>query len=174
MIIRRLTLSVNITYDALPEHYETDDPYQMASIDQTNYREDPNNILDLLQENRTSICVHPSRANPSEGLKPDDFRGLSLAKNIADAIANLYLRKTSDSHGADVIRACGANDHNEGLKDKYTIIRNDGSDKHKNCDYFVLDITHDKFAKPALIAYAEACAMEFPLLSIDLRAKYEK
>lgn len=173
MTIQKLTLSINITYDADPQHYETEDPIQMALIDQANYRENPDNISDLLEQHRASISVRPE-GNQTEGLVPDDFRGLSLSKNIADAIADLYLRKTNDTEGSEVIRTCGSCEQNQGLNNKYTIIRNDGSDKHKNCDYFVLDITHDKFSKPALIAYAEACEKEFPLLSIDLRAKYEK
>lgn len=47
------------------------------------------------------------------------------------------------------------------LYDKFTITRNDGTDKkggkHENADYFVLDLTNDKFAVNALIAYEQAC-----------------
>jgi len=49
----------------------------------------------------------------------------------------------------------------QGLFNKFTIFRTDGLDapgkKHSNCEYFVLDIRHDKFAKSALAKYAEAC-----------------
>lgn len=48
-----------------------------------------------------------------------------------------------------------------GIYGKFTVTRNDGQsapgEKHERCDYFVLDITHDPFALPALQAYAEAC-----------------
>lgn len=61
-----------------------------------------------------------------------------------------------------------SNDNELGLYNKYDVRRIDGSDKHRNCSYFVLDLQHDKFAIPALIAYAEACEVEFPQLSADL------
>lgn len=35
--------------------------------------------------------------------------------------------------------------------------------------FFVLDLEHDKFARPAILAYAEACETDFPLLAQDLR-----
>lgn len=61
---------------------------------------------------------------------------------------------------------------------KYKVERTDGSTasggKHAGCDYFVLDLVHDKFAKVALVAYAEACEHEYPLLARDLWAKIEK
>ena len=62
-----------------------------------------------------------------------------------------------------------------GLYRKFYIKRVDGrsgrSHKHYNCDYFVLDITHDPFAMPALRAYVNACRDEYPLLAADLDAK---
>ena len=62
-----------------------------------------------------------------------------------------------------------------GLYKKFTVIRNDGSSnpggKHYNCEYFVLDLTHDKYANPALLAYAAACADEYPILAQELRNK---
>lgn len=62
-----------------------------------------------------------------------------------------------------------------GLYGKYSVERTDGSSdpggKHENCDYFVLDLTHDPHALPALRAYAESCEQDFPLLARDLRAK---
>ena len=63
-------------------------------------------------------------------------------------------------------------DANEGLYVKYKVARTDGSSgpggKHEGCSYFVLDLTHDPFAIPALEAYAEACQREYPKLSMDL------
>ena len=53
--------------------------------------------------------------------------------------------------------------------------RVDGTDapggKHEVCDYFVLDLTSDPFARPAIEAYIAACEAEYPLLAKDLRAK---
>lgn len=45
--------------------------------------------------------------------------------------------------------------------------------KHFRCDYFVLDLTHDEHAIPALQAYAQSCQEEYPLLAADLLAKLQ-
>lgn len=67
------------------------------------------------------------------------------------------------------------NMHDQGLYNKFTVTRTDGrhaeGEKHAACDYFVLDLSHDKHALPALAAYAESCKSEYPLLSADLRGK---
>ncbi len=66
-------------------------------------------------------------------------------------------------------------DRSRGLYGKFFIERTDGKsavgEKHDGCDYFVLDLTHDKHAAAALRAYADSCAEEYPLLAADLRAK---
>ena len=65
-------------------------------------------------------------------------------------------------------------DANRGLYQKYRVQRVDGEHllggKHAACQHFVLDATHDPFAKPALLAYADACEADYPLLANDLRA----
>lgn len=59
-------------------------------------------------------------------------------------------------------------DKERGLYGKYYVKRkNDTTGKHDNCQYFVLDPQHDEFAVIALLAYAEACQEEYPLLSED-------
>jgi hypothetical protein len=64
-------------------------------------------------------------------------------------------------------------DTKRGLYGKYKIERLDGSSlpggKHERCEYFVLDLEHDKHAKAALRAYAKSCAKEYPALARDLR-----
>ncbi len=66
-------------------------------------------------------------------------------------------------------------DKTRGIFDKFVVGRVDGSSepggKHADCDYFVLDVTHDPFAIPALRTYANACESEYPLLAGDLRVK---
>ena len=58
-----------------------------------------------------------------------------------------------------------------GLYEKYHVKRlNDTGGKHDNCYFFVLDLDHDKHARPALWAYAESCEAEYPELAKDLRA----
>lgn len=63
--------------------------------------------------------------------------------------------------------------HQVGLYNKFIVTRADGdpTSKHANDEYFVLNLTTDKHAIPALAAYAEACAAEYPKLADDLRAK---
>lgn len=60
-----------------------------------------------------------------------------------------------------------------GLYEKYRVERCDGSSeeggKHEDCRYFVLDLTHDPHAAPALRAYAKSCATDYPMLAFDLR-----
>ncbi len=62
-----------------------------------------------------------------------------------------------------------------GLYEKFRITRTDGrsehGEKHDGCEYFVLDLDHDDHAIPALRAYAESCAREFPFLAADLSKK---
>ena len=61
-----------------------------------------------------------------------------------------------------------------GLYRKFDVRRTDGSDapnrKHDGCSYFVLDLTHDQHAIPALRAYAKSCRVEYPVLAQDLES----
>ena len=63
-----------------------------------------------------------------------------------------------------------------GLYEKFKVERTDGSSveggKHAGCEYFVLDLTHDPLAIPALETYAyHAEKAGYALLAADLRAK---
>jgi len=65
----------------------------------------------------------------------------------------------------------------QGMFRKYLVQRADGkdkaiTDKHFNCEYYVLDITHDPAARPALKAYADAIEETHPYLARDIRVKY--
>ena len=67
-------------------------------------------------------------------------------------------------------------DRTRGLYNKFKgIERTDGQSapgqKHHGCEYFVLDVTHDPFARSALSAYSRACRKEYPLLANDLTRK---
>ena len=57
---------------------------------------------------------------------------------------------------------------NRGLFQKYKVERLDKSENHPDCQYFVLDMTHDKHAVWALAAYAGACRDTHPNLAKDL------
>ena len=63
-------------------------------------------------------------------------------------------------------------DTTKGLYHKFYVERLDGKSengkKHYGCEYFALDLTHDKFASAALEAYALACWNEYPVLANDL------
>ena len=64
----------------------------------------------------------------------------------------------------------------QGVFRKFDVRRVDGSDqpggKHFGCEYFVLDMAHDQYAKDAIRAYAEACKATYPTLSSDLLSRY--
>lgn len=59
-----------------------------------------------------------------------------------------------------------------GVYRKYLVKRlRDKEQKHRHCEFFVLDQMHDPFAIPALNAYANACEATHPELAADLRTK---
>lgn len=64
-------------------------------------------------------------------------------------------------------------DKTRGIYHKFNVTRTDGSSapggKHDGCRYFVLDLSHDPHAIPALRAYAESCAKDYPALAADAR-----
>lgn len=66
-------------------------------------------------------------------------------------------------------------DRGKGLYPKVEVRRLDGSSrpggKHADCEWFALDMTHDPYAVPALLAYAEACVDRYPKLAVDLARK---
>jgi hypothetical protein len=63
-----------------------------------------------------------------------------------------------------------AGDEDRGVYQKYRVERlNDPTGKHAGCNFFVLDLVHDKFSIPALRAYAKACQKKFPQLAKDIR-----
>lgn len=63
---------------------------------------------------------------------------------------------------------------NAGVFRKFIVKRTDGRDgpgqKHHGCAYFVLDLSHDRFAVAAIEAYANVCKTDYPSLSRDLKA----
>ena len=75
---------------------------------------------------------------------------------------------------ADGARVKNDNDSMLPLYEHYKVERiDDKANKHKSCDYFVIDWNHDKFAIPAMEAYANACEEEYPLLASNLRERIE-
>lgn len=67
-------------------------------------------------------------------------------------------------------------DRNRGLYGKFHVWRTDGKSehgkKHEGCEYFVLDLTHDQHALPALKAYADSARRDgYGLLADDIEAR---
>lgn len=96
-----------------------------------------------------------------------------LGVSVADAIAD-----RDEAWPEPVIpprdRALSAEE--QGVFQKFVVYRLDGSDllgrKHHGCFNFVLDLTHDPAAIPAIHAYAAACAVTHPQLAADLFARF--
>ena len=65
-----------------------------------------------------------------------------------------------------------ATDKDRGLYEKFRVLRVDGrsaiGERHENCEYFVLDLTHDRHALAAIQAYADSCGGEYPQLAVDV------
>ena len=73
---------------------------------------------------------------------------------------------------SEYARVENAEDKAFGLREKYAVTRIGGTPhKHDDCDYFVLDWNHDRYARVAALAYADACEAEFPALAADLRKR---
>ena len=65
---------------------------------------------------------------------------------------------------------------NHGLYEKFLVTRTDGESakggKHYRCEYFVLDLTHDRMAPAAIRAYVQECrALGYDALADDLLEK---
>ena len=55
---------------------------------------------------------------------------------------------------------------------KFRVERIEGDpEKHLDCDYFVLDLTHDPMARFSALDYARQCEYTDPQLASDIRAK---
>lgn len=68
-------------------------------------------------------------------------------------------------------------DKTRGFYNKFYVERTDGKSgpnrKHDGCEYFVIDMTHDKYAAGPIQKYADECRAEYPLLAADLDAKVQ-
>lgn len=71
-------------------------------------------------------------------------------------------------------------DTTRGLYPKFYVERTDGQSepdgKHEGCDYFVLDLSCDPHALPALVAYRDSLKErgEYEMLARDLGVKIEQ
>lgn len=75
-----------------------------------------------------------------------------------------------ESEGTDHTLTSDVDDRSRGLYNKYRVERIGGTPgKHEHCMFFVLDVDHDPFAIPALIAYESFATMSYPKLASDIR-----
>ena len=62
-------------------------------------------------------------------------------------------------------------DEGRGLYRKHYVRKiDDPTGKHRNCFFFVLDLTHDPHAIPAARAYADSCRGRYPILARELES----
>lgn len=104
----------------------------------------------------------------SKHLRDQLIEALDLIANCAQAAVGRGMCRGGREMG----------DATRGLYEKFKVKRTDGrsakGEKHEGCSYFVLDLTHDPFAWPAIHAYAMACEVKFPQLAADLRVRWIK
>lgn len=90
-------------------------------------------------------------------------------ENVRDVLEALdKMRAASQLPARDPAKPAEA----QGVFDKFIVQRVDGSDlpggKHYGCENFVLDLTHDPHALPAIRSYAASCAATHPQLAREL------
>lgn len=67
-------------------------------------------------------------------------------------------------------------DRERGLYQKFMVERMnvEAAERHKDCDFFVLDLQHDALALPAMEAYIKACREHgYHKLAADLQQKID-
>lgn len=78
----------------------------------------------------------------------------------------------ASTHGSQEPEGTKMDKAQTGIYRKFDVRRTDGSDarggKHDGCNYFVLDLTHDPHAIPAMKAYSESCRAAYPVLAQDI------
>lgn len=124
--------------------------------------------LGALHERLTWLC-DMWRDLPRDGDRARTFG------EAAASVRHVLLTPEASTEPAGVEAGKVDDDQRRGFYRKYDVRRlNDPDGKHAECEYFVLDLTHDKFAGPALRSYAVACAEEFPALAADLERRWGK
>ncbi len=76
-------------------------------------------------------------------------------------------RKMFNEHAIGLYRKFRVTRTNVGLESVEDILAH--AKKHEDCDYFVIDLVHDKYARNALAVYATNCEHEYPALAADLK-----
>ena len=59
----KLRATYEVTYNAIPENYGTEDPAEMAKIDQKNFQSDPFSLFETTEDDGVKITVTWFRIN---------------------------------------------------------------------------------------------------------------
>lgn len=114
----------------------------------------------------TRVCIVGSSVSAA-------IHGRGVGATDALAASHVLLAGLTGPDGATVRARLHGVDQRP-LLEKFKVVRTDGSSapggKHEGCRYFVLDIACDPYARPALGAYAAACAERHPVLAQSLQA----
>lgn len=122
--------------------------------------------------------AHPVASAPQpaagDGLGPNDpgthvtLETADYALLHADAMTERARQKARELEAT----GDGTGEDGRGLYRKYDVRRlNDPASKHTECEYYVLDLDHDRFSLPALLAYARSCNKQYPELARDIGKK---
>jgi len=127
------------------------------------------------------VCPDCGWSQPEDHIPSVCFQGPPpIPMTLADRVQDGAVEGVSMECSVKAPEPCSlCKDRTErGLYGKFTVGREDGRDLHggdrERADYFVLDLTFDPFAIPALRAYADACEGEYPALAADLRKKLDE
>ena len=118
---------------------------------------------------RPDECPHDDEALGDEAALAAyrDQRLTAVAAAIASLTPAMALAAAGELHDRESLT-----DY-RGLDDRFIVTRRDGGHepgrKHDGCRYFPLDLTHDRHAIPAIIAYAASCEQDRPRLARELR-----
>jgi hypothetical protein len=139
-------------------------PPAAVDVEALNFYADPENYKDRIIEGAyeyehkgktVSGCVVDNPVHRDGG---NIARGLLASRQVVEDINDIECVEVDKKQ--------------TGIYRKYKIIRTDGKSepgqKHYGCAYFVLDLSHDPHALPAIEAYANSCRADYPLLAEDL------
>jgi hypothetical protein len=145
---------------------EAEDVLRRAGCDMTANK--VRSVLQAQQAEPVNQQVLAALKNLKEAVEytPLGIRGLTAVQRAREAISAAEQGQESEQ----------VNQQQAGVYHKFNVSRTDGRDQlggdRHGAEYFVLDVTHDKFAKPALAAYAAACRNDYPALADDMARRY--
>lgn len=123
--------------------------------------------IDEIKEQRTQLLHHLKGA-----VQLLRAAGYSMEGTITSPL----MKDLAAIEAGEAVQRQTVNQQQAGVYRKFNVSRTDGRDQpggdRHGAEYFVLDVTHDRFAKPALAAYAAACRDAYPALADDMVRRY--